>query len=286
MPTALVTGCSRETGFGQLTAKALAKTGFEVFATMRNATRGKTLETWADQEGVTIHSVEHDVTDPASNRQVVGQIIEAAGSLDVLVNNAGVGSFGALETLHDTHLRSVMETNFFAAVDLTRAALPEMRKQGGGRVIFVTSIAGVIGTPGESVYSASKFALEGLTEALAMEVMRFGIHVSTVRPGFFNTGMSAHNTDASGFYVHGTAYDAFNDRVIASTSTGELDGEDPQIVADTIVEAATTAEPKLRWSPGEAAPGIAAVRPTMSDEEWRDVIMAELELADWLAPAS
>ncbi|MEO0963091.1 MAG: SDR family oxidoreductase [Pseudomonadota bacterium] len=286
MPTALVTGCSRETGFGQITAKALATAGFDVVATMRNAQRGDPLVQWARDHNVRLDVMEHDVLDPAQNRHVVEQAIETTGSLDVLVNNVGMSSFGALETLHDDHIRQTMETNFFSAVDMTRAALPSMRKQQSGRVFFVTSMAGVTGIPGESVYCASKFALEGLAESLAMEVARFGIHVSTIRPAFFNTGMSMHNTNTEGFFERGTDYDRFNEAVVASTAEGEVAGEDPQLVADMIVEAATTAAPKLRWNPGQSAPELAAARTTMSDEDWRDYVMSELGMTDWLTPAA
>lgn len=286
MPTALVTGCSRETGFGALTAKALAKAGFSVVATMRKAKRGADLEAWARTHNVSLTVMEHDVLDPEQNRRVVDQTIASTGSLDVLVNNVGMSSFGALETLHDDHIRQTMETNFFSAADMTRAALPAMRKQRSGRILFVTSIAGTTGIPGESIYCASKFALEGMAESLAMEVARFGIHVSTIRPAFFNTGMSMHNTDASTFFERGTDYDAFNDGVVNSTAEGEVAGENPQLVADTIVEAATTNTPKLRWNPGNSAPEIVTSRASMSDEDWRTNVMAALDMSDWLTPAS
>jgi len=285
MPTAIITGCSRPTGFGQLTAKTLARAGFDVFATMRRASeRRASLDAWAMQEDVSLTVLEHDVLDPAQNRSVAQEVKAITGSVDVLVNNVGMSSFGALETLHEDHIRQVMETNFFSAVDMARATLPVMREQLGGRIIFVSSMAGVTGIPGESVYCASKFALEGLAEALAMETARFGIFVSTVRPAFFNTGMSMHNTDASTFYARGTAYDAFNDQVVSSTSDGEVAGEDPQLVAQTILEAATSHQPKLRYEPGVAAPEILAGRNAMNDQDWRAYVMSELGMADWLQP--
>lgn len=284
MPTAIITGCSRPTGFGQLTAKTLAGADFDVFATMRRASERRiSLDAWALQEGARLTVFEHDVLDPAQNRAVVDEVMTITGRVDVLVNNVGMSSFGALETLHEDHIRTVMETNFFSAVDMTRAVLPVMRRQGGGRIVFVSSMAGVTGIPGESVYCASKFALEGLAEALAMETARFGISVSCIRPAFFNTGMSMHNTDASTFFARGTPYDAFNDRVVASTSDGELAGEDPQLVADTILQAATESAPRLRYEPGVAAPEILAARKAMSDADWRAYVMSELGLSDWLA---
>lgn len=286
MPTAMITGCSRPTGFGQLTAKAFAEAGFHVFATLRNVERAKDLAEWATEHGHALTLLEHDVCNPVSNHDAVRAAVEGTGSLDVLVNNVGMSSFGALETLKNEHIRQTMETNFFSAVDMTRAALPIMRAQGAGRIIFVTSMAGVTGIPGESIYCASKFAIEGMAEALAMEVERFGIGISTIRPAFFNTGMSMHNTDASRFFERGTVYDAFNDRVVASTSEGEFAGEDPAIVARMILHAATTWTPKLRWQPGKSAPEILAGRSAMSDEDWRAYVMTELGMADWLEPVA
>ena len=284
MPTVMISGCSRATGFGQLTAKAFANAGFDVFATMRNASRGAELANWADQNGHSLTVLEHNVCQPASNRYVVKQVVEQKGRLDVVVNNVGMSSFGALETLHEQHIRQTMETNFFGAADMTRAALPVMRERLAGRIIFVSSMAGVTGISGESIYCASKFAIEGMAEALAMEVERFGIQISTIRPAFFNTGMSMHNTDASSFFARGTVYDAFNDSVVASTGEGEVAGENPELVAAMILDASTTDQPRLRWEPGEAAPQILAARQSMSDEEWRAYVMSELGMSDWLDP--
>lgn len=284
MKTAIVTGCSRPEGFGQRIARTLALAGFEVFATLRRVERGEGLTQWAEQQGVGITTVEHDVTSSTDNRQVVQQVLDERGRIDVLVNNVGMSSFGALETLFDGHIREVMETNFFSAVELTRSVLPAMRQQGGGRIVFMSSMAGAIGIPGESVYCASKFALEGLAESLAMETARFGIDVSTIRPAFFNTGMSQENTDASRFFDRNTPYDAFNDRVVRSTSEGEVNGEDPQLVADMVLKAVEATPAILRWYPGESAPAIRDARATMDDSSWREYVMNELDMSDWLSP--
>lgn len=286
MKTAIVTGCSRTTGFGQHVARTLALAGFEVYATLRDVRRADDLKDWASKTKVSLHTLEQDVTSPESNRSVVDEVIERSGRIDVLVNNVGMSSFGALETLKDEHIREVMETNFFSAVDLTRVALAPMRKQGGGKVIFVSSMAGVTGVPGESIYCASKFALEGLAEALAMETARFGIQIRTIRPAFFNTGMSMNNTQAETFFVRGSVYDEFNDRVVQSTSQGEVDGENPQLVADMILEASCTNSPQLNWHPGEAAPQLVAARSSMDDVNWRKFVMSELSMSDWLQPSN
>lgn len=282
MGIVLITGCSRATGFGQLTALAFARAGHSVYATMRNSERSKSLLDTAAAQDLNVHVLDHDVTDPASNRSVVSVILAREGKIDVLVNNAGIAGFGALETLHDNTIRSVMETNFFGTVDLTRAVLPVMREQSGGRIVFVTSLAGRFGVPGETAYSASKFALEGLAEGLAYEVKRFGIQISLIEPGFFDTGMSAENTAARDQFSSNPAYDAFNAQMVASTEAGENAGENPQLVADMVVEAATTQAPELRWLPGKAAPAIAAAHKRAEDAQWHAGMIDELQLRWWV----
>ena len=281
MAVVMITGCSRPTGFGQRSALAFSKAGHEVYATMRRPERGASLEKQAAAEGLPLHVIEQDVTDPTSNRRAVEIVLEGSGRIDVLVNNAAVSAFGALETVSDEKYRSVLETNFFGSVDATRAVLPAMRKQESGRVIFVTSLAGCIGLPGETAYSASKFAVEGMAEGLSYEVKRFGIEVSIVAPSFFDTGMSA-STDVEGHYQKGTAYDAFNEHIVASTTEGENAGEDPELVAEMILEAATTEKPRLRWWPGEQGPGLATARRQMTDEQWLPMLTSEMKLDWWV----
>ncbi len=281
MAIVMITGCSRPSGFGQRTARAFANAGHTVYATMRKPERGEPLERDAGAEGLSISVIEQDVTDPGSNRRAVEAVLERSGRIDVLVNNAAIGGFGAVESVSDEKFREVFETNFFGAVDATRAVLPAMREQGTGRVVFVTSLAGCIGLPGEASYSASKFALEGLAEALSYEVKRFGVDVSIVAPAFFDTGMSA-NTDTTGQYEAGTAYDRFNEHIAKATVEGENEGEDPELVAAMIVEAATTSEPKLRWWPGEQGPGLAAARRAMDDAEWQPMLISEMGLGWWV----
>ena len=184
MAVVLITGCRRARGFGQRSAITFAKEGHTVYATMRAAAQGQELAEEAKRQGLDIRVLGHDVTSAKSNRDVVSKVIEEEGRIDVLVSNAGIGAFGAVETMREETLRAVMETNFFGGVDLARAVLPSMREKGTGRIIFVTSVAGRFGVPSEGAYSASKFALEGLAEVMSYEVKRFGFDISIVEPGF------------------------------------------------------------------------------------------------------
>ena len=282
MAVVLITGCRRPTGFGQLSAISFAKAGHTVYATMRSAEEGKALVDRAKGQELDIRVLGHDVTSPESNRNVVSRVLEEEGRIDVMVSNAGIGAFGAVETMREETLRAVMETNFFGGVDLARAVLPAMREQGKGRVIFVTSVAGRFGVPSEGAYSASKFALEGLAEVLSYEVKRFGVDVSIVEPGFCNTGMSAENTSTAEQNDQSDIYDAFNKFMIEATIQGELAGEDPQCVADMILEAATTAEPKLRWQPGEIGSAIMESWSQSTEEEWHASIVEGMQLGWWV----
>lgn len=282
MAVMLITGCRRETGFGQLTAVSYAKQGHTVYATMRDASQGNALVKLATKLDLDIQVLSHDVTSYQSNQDVVSKILDQHQYIDVLVNNAGIGAFGAIETMKEQTLRDVMECNFFAALNLTQAVLPNMRSNKAGKIIFVSSLAGRFGVPGEGAYCASKFATEGMAEVLSYEVKRFGIDVCIVEPGFFNTGMSALNTNAAAQYTANSAYDAFNSHMVASTLNGENKGENPQLVADTIVTIANSQQPKLRWQPGEIAPLATQFWRAASDKDWQQGLLDDLKLNWWL----
>jgi NAD(P)-dependent dehydrogenase (short-subunit alcohol dehydrogenase family) len=181
--TWFVTGASR--GLGRLWATAALERGDRVAATARDAS---TLRPLVDRFGDAVLALPLDVTDRAAALDAVTRTVERFGSLDVVVNNAGYGQFGAVEELTETELREQMETNFFGAVWVTQAALPVMRAQGSGRILQVTSEGGVRAFPGIGAYHASKWALEGLSESLAQEVDGLGIHVTCVEPGPYRTG--------------------------------------------------------------------------------------------------
>ena len=172
---ALVTGCS--SGIGEATAVALADRGFRVFAS------GRTLAGVDHLRGPGIEPLEIDVTDDASIQRGVAGVFNATGRIDVLVNNAGVAVFGAIEDLDRATLRRQFEINTFGAMAMCRAVLPTMRRQGGGWIVNVSSVAGRFSVPLLGAYCASKFALEALSDSLRGEVRPFGIRVAIVEPG-------------------------------------------------------------------------------------------------------
>ena len=188
MRSVLITGTS--TGIGQATAVTLAARGWRVFATMRNLKKRGLLEQVLKEAGVQNDAeIEQlDVTDAASIRSAVASTLsQTDNTLDAVVHNAGVAAAGALEDVPESELRRVMETNFFGVLELTRALLPTFRAQRRGRIVIVSSEAAFMGQPTNSIYCASKWAVEGWAEAVAYELEPFGIDIILVEPGPYRT---------------------------------------------------------------------------------------------------
>jgi NAD(P)-dependent dehydrogenase (short-subunit alcohol dehydrogenase family) len=249
MKTVLITGAS--SGFGHGAAIELAKGGWRVFAAMRNVARAGTLfaeTSGADLAGEII-PVELDVTDAGLIASGVAQVLDqAGGQLDVLVNNAGYSMLGAFEDLSDAECRAQMDTNFFGALAVTRAVLPAMRALGHGRLVVITSNAVNAPHPLLSMYAASKWALEGWAEGLAMEVAPFGVEVTVLQPG-------AHRTPfAQNVQFVQPESSAYRDWLAeAMPGIGKLDqwGRDPSLAVEAIVEAVIAPEVPFRRAIGE-----------------------------------
>ncbi|WP_297911162.1 oxidoreductase [Thiomonas sp.] len=183
--TWFITGAS--SGFGAAFVQHALELGDNVVATAR---RQETIQALAEREPRRVLAVTLDVTRPGQADRAVQQALERFGHIDVLVNNAGYGVVGAVEETPEAELRAQMETNFFGAVAVMRAALPSMRAQRAGAIVNISSLGGQLSFAGFGAYSASKFALEGLSEALAQELAPFGIKVLIVEPGAFRTGFA------------------------------------------------------------------------------------------------
>ena len=179
-------------GFGVAFAEAALETGDRVVLTSR---RPHELATWADQYGDRALVVPLDVTDAAQVRQAVRAAEEHMGGIDVLVNNAGRGWFGSIEAMDESSVRAMFELNFFGVLSVTRAVLPGMRARGDGWIVNVSSVAGLVPAPGFGYYSATKFAIEAVTDALRDEVAGQGISVLAVEPGAFRTNAYAGFAD-------------------------------------------------------------------------------------------
>jgi len=190
--TWFITGASR--GFGRAWTTAALERGDRVAATARDAS---TLTDLAARFGAAILPIQLNVDDRAAGIAAVQAAHQHFGRLDVVVNNAGYGHFGAIEEISEDEVRAQMETNFFGALWITQAAIPLLREQGGGHIVQISSIGGVMAFPGLGVYNASKWALEGFTEALAQEVAGFGIRTTLIEPSGFATDWAASSATHS-----------------------------------------------------------------------------------------
>ena len=238
--TVLITGCS--TGIGRLAATTFQKNGWNVVATMRSPEKETELGGLANTLVTRL-----DVTDQASIDEAITRTLDSFGSIDALVNNAGYGGHAALEQSTDEAVRAMFDTNVFGVFNTTRSVMPVLRKQGQGAVINVTSMAGMIGIPLETSYCASKWAVEGFTEALAMECRDLGIKVHSVLPGAYATAFNANvkdNLNAGDPQVAALAQKirAHFGNIVADHHGGEQTA-DPQEVADMIYRCATEPMP-------------------------------------------
>ena len=238
--TVLITGCS--SGIGALTARTFHSRGWKVIATMRTPERETEL---TQLEGVLV--VRLDVTDQSSIRQAVKEGLERFGAIDVVVNNAAHSGHALLEQSSDKLTREMYETNVFGVMNVCRAVLPHMRERKEGCIVNVTSMAGMMGLPLETSYCGTKFAVEGMTEALAFELKPLGLRAKTVAPGaYVSTELSAnsHDEDATGGPEELAEYaKRLREHFMASVSSEGGDTADPQEVADKIYECATSETP-------------------------------------------
>jgi NAD(P)-dependent dehydrogenase (short-subunit alcohol dehydrogenase family) len=264
MVVSVVTGSS--TGIGYATALRLARDGHQVVATMRTP-EACDLAAVATEQGLDLEVHPLDVTDQAQVDEVFSGVLERLGQIDVLVNNAGVGSGGVLEETELDAYREVMDVNFFGALRCTKAVLPSMREGGRGCIVNVSSQAGRIAMPTMGAYCASKHALEAAMEALAIEVAPFGIRVALVQPGMILTPIwgKVDMTPPTG------PYKPIRNRLGAVVMQEMTQGSPPEEVADCIAEVISTGEPRLRWPVGRGAERNLTNRSAWTDEEWSEL---------------
>lgn len=256
---ALVTGAS--SGIGAATALKLKALGYTVYAAARRVERMHTLA----NAGVNVLAM--DVTDDASMQAGIKEIIAKSGRIDVLVNNAGYGSYGTIEEVPLEEARAQFDVNVFGAVRLTQLALPHMRKQRSGTVVNITSMGGKIHTPLGGWYHGTKFALEAISDCLRMEVAPFGIDVVVIEPGGIKTewaGIAANKL----LEVSGQGAYAKQAKAMAESMVGEASRKrqsPPELIADTIAKAVSARRPKTRYAVGFGAKPMIFMRRLLSD---------------------
>jgi NAD(P)-dependent dehydrogenase (short-subunit alcohol dehydrogenase family) len=268
MASVLITGTS--TGIGLATALTLGRAGHEVYATMRDPSRAPKLAEKTAHEELPIKISVMDVDSDASVKTAIANIQKDAGHIDVLVNNAGVERTGSIEELPLSEFRAVMETNYFGPLRCIQALLPQMRQRKSGCIINIASVAGHIANSPLAPYTASKFAFEALSEALAGEMKTFNVRVAIVEPGIIDTPMARRLEEPS----HPSPYG--QQRRFAHLFAASLQNPgQPSIVAEKILEIIDSGTWQLRHPVGPDALPLLGWRKSMTDEEWVDLNAAD-----------
>jgi NAD(P)-dependent dehydrogenase (short-subunit alcohol dehydrogenase family) len=282
MAVVLITGAS--SGFGLEGALAFARNGDTVYATMRDVAKGGRLQRAAAEEGLSLRIKALDVTQPQSFDGFIRAVIAEAGRVDVLVNNAGIVRPGALEDLSESALRLVMETNFFGPLLLTRSVLPVMRAQRSGFIIMMSSLSGLAGLPGDLPYAASKFALEGATEALRHEIDRWGIRLALVEAGMYATAIFDSSMVGEALlpsdYPPDSPYRPLVESRLREVRDRRSQAFHPRIVGELFVAIAQSDGKQFRWPADEVATRVLGTM-LAQDDASRDQFLRMVAGADW-----
>ncbi|MEX2567725.1 MAG: SDR family oxidoreductase [Cyclobacteriaceae bacterium] len=271
MKNVLITGTNR--GIGRETALAFGRAGHKVFATMRNPEKASDFKNQIKEESLPIHMYKMDVDGDESVKQCIEAIVKKHGNIDVLINNAGFGQPGSVEEVPLAGFKAVMETNYFGAVRCIKAVLTTMRKNKSGCIINISSMSGKIACTPMGPYSASKFALEAITEALAQEVKPYNIRVFVVEPGIINTEAAIKaSLEVDSLYPQVRRFARLFAESLKTPTPATL-------VADKILEIAESGTWQLKHPVGPDAAPFLDWRASMNDEQWVDWNAQEDE--DW-----
>ena len=266
---ALITGASA--GMGKDTALLLSKNGYTVYGAARR------VESMKDLEQLGVRIMKMDVSDDLSMNEGVAKIMEAEGRIDVLINNAGFGSYGAIEDVTMKDARYQMEVNLFGLARLTQLVLPYMRKQKFGKIVNVTSIGGKMATPLGGWYHASKFAVEGWSDSLRMEVKQFGIDVIVIEPGGVKTEWQGIANDSMEKVSGHTVYRKLVQSAQKVAKKSQDSFSEPTIIAELIYKVITIEKPKARYAAGHLSGMILFLRKWLSDGLFDKMIMSQLK---------
>ena len=270
---AVVTGAS--SGIGFETALTLAREGYYTYATMRDTTKSDKIKELGKKENLKIDVLELDVDDENSIKTAIKKILDEKQRIDVLVNNAGWGLWGCVEDVSIDEFKKQFETNFFSVIRLVQEVGPSMRTQGSGKIINISSVAGRIGFPASPAYISSKFALEGLSESLRLELSPFGVDVIIIEPGviktnFFNPVKLAKKSES------GTAYKDITVKVISGVKMMAEMGTPPKEVADAIIKSINDDKPLPRYIVGNDASMFLEAKKSKTDIEFENYLKKEL----------
>ena len=270
---AVITGAS--SGIGFETVLALAREGYHTYATMRDVTKSDKIKEIEQKENLKIDVLELDVDNENSAKTAIRQILDQKQRIDVLVNNAGWGLWGCVEDVSIDEFKAQFETNFFSIIRLIQEVTPTMRKQGSGTIVNVSSVAGRIGFPASPAYISSKFALEGLSESLRLEIAPFGVNVVIIEPGVIKTNF-LNPMKMSKRSESDTVYRDITVKVTSGVKMMAEMGTHPKEVADTIVKAIKNENPLPRYIVGNDASMFLEARKNKTDIEFENYLKKEL----------
>jgi short-subunit dehydrogenase len=299
---AVVTGSS--TGIGFETSLLLARNGFYTYATMRDTRKSEKIEEIANNEKLPLKVLSMDVNNDDSVRNAIHKILDEKNKIDILINNAGYGLFGALEDISIEEVKKQFDTNLFGAIRTIKEILPTMRKQRNGLIINVTSIAGVVGVPAECIYVSTKFALEGLSESISYELQPYGIKVILVEPGVINTNFvpniilvnktddksqetlikqeksetnySSNDIKKKNSSYYSNTIDTFLSHYYSAMKNAPLPIEVATVILEAITNATNSSECLFRYVVGEDAKTLAQAKKNMSDSQLHEFISNRL----------
>jgi len=273
---AIVTGSS--SGIGYATSLMLARKGFYTYASVRNINKSASLESIANAERLPLKLIQLDVTDDSSVKDVLEKIVLEKGRIDVLVNNAGYGLFGAFEDLSLDEIKAQFETNFFGVIRVTQHVLPIMRtpQNGGGIIVNVSSINGLIAVPVISAYVATKFAIEGLSESIAYELEPFGIKVILIEPGAIGSNFMKGSVLPKRALDPQSPYSELVQKFSVKTSSQHENATQPEEVSKTIFQAISVEKPEFRYVVGNDAISLLEARKNMPYSEFQKMIVQNI----------
>ena len=273
---AIVTGSS--SGIGYATSLLLARKGFYTYASARNIDKSASLGSIANTERLPLKLIQLDVTDDSSIKAALEKIVLEKGRIDVLVNNAGYGLFGAFEDLTLDEIKAQFETNFFGVIRVIQHVLPTMRTQGGGGIIVnVSSINGRVAFPVISAYVSTKFATEGLSESIAYELGPFGIKVILIEPGAIGSNFMKGSVLPKRALDPQSPYSELVKKVSAKIGSDHKNATQPEEVAKAIVDAISTERPEFRYVVGNDAVSLSEARKNMSFSEFQKMITQNIK---------
>jgi NAD(P)-dependent dehydrogenase (short-subunit alcohol dehydrogenase family) len=271
---AVVTGSS--TGIGYETSLLLARSGFHTCATTRNLERARSLINVKEKEGLPIRIFQLDVNDDESIQNTFSEIESIFGKIDILVNNAGYGLLGSLEDLTFVELKEQFEANFFGAIKLIQRVLPSMRLQKSGMIVNISSGAGIVGFPCMSAYACTKFALEGLSESIAYELLPFGIRVIIVEPGVIRTDFIKHSITAERAANKNSPYLDIFQKIYKNINFMQQHATPPADVARVILNAINDSKPNLRYLVGNDVAVVAEAKKSLSETDFRRMMIQQI----------